>query len=263
MLARLTGQAHQIKAGDYEITENLTPLLLLDELVKGQKVTVAVQFIEGQTFAQLRQVLDKHPELKHETTGLPDTEVLKLVGAEENHPEGLFFPDTYHVGRAATDVAVLKLAYKTLKEHLKTAWEARTAQAPYSSPYQALIMASIVEKETGAAAERPLIAAVFLNRLRLNMRLQTDPTVIYGMGALYDGNIRKKDLQTDTPYNTYTRGGLPPTPIAMPSLGAIRAALNPAESNALYFVARGDGSHEFSENLAAHNRAVNRFQRAQ
>jgi UPF0755 protein len=260
-LARLQGVANQVKAGDYELAESLTPLQLLDELVKGQRVSVAVQFIEGHSFAQLRQVLDSHPELLHDTKGLSDAEVLKLAGAEETQPEGLFFPDTYHVGRGASDTAVLKIAYQAMKERLSKEWEARSADAQYGSPYEALIMASIVEKETGAPAERPLIAAVFLNRLKKNMRLQTDPTVIYGMGASFDGNLRKRDLQTDTPYNTYTRAGLPPTPITMPGLASIQAALNPATSEALYFVSRGDGTHEFSANLTDHNRAVARFQK--
>jgi UPF0755 protein len=260
-LARATGKAARIKAGDYELTQNPTPLQLLDQLIQGQSIAVEVKFIEGNTFAQLRSSLESHPNLNHTTKGLSDGEVLKLVGAEEPHPEGLFFPDTYFIGDGSTDVSALKLAYKTMKKHLAKEWESRDASTGYATPYEALIMASIVERETAIESERPLVAAVFVNRLRKNMRLQTDPTVIYGMGERFDGNLRKQDLTTDTPYNTYTRAGLPPTPIAMPGLSAINAALNPASSHALYFVARGDGSHEFTSNLADHNRAVAKFQK--
>ncbi len=261
VLARLTKQANQIKAGEYQISEPLTPLRLLDELVQGQAVTVAVQFIEGHTFAQLRAVLDAHPQLKHDSRGLTDREVLQRLEVDESHPEGLFFPDTYLVGRDASDLAVLKLAYKTMQGHLAKAWVGRDPLTLYTSPYEALIMASIVEKETAAETERPLIAAVFQNRLRKNMKLQTDPTVIYGLGARFDGNLRKQDLASDTPYNTYTRSGLPPTPIAMPGLASLTAALNPAQSDALYFVARGDGTHEFNSSLVGHNRAVAKYQK--
>jgi UPF0755 protein len=261
VLARTMGKAAQIKAGDYELTENPTPLQLLDHLIQGQSIAVEVKFIEGHTFAQLRAALESHPNLKHTTKGLSDAEVLKLVGAEESHPEGLFFPDTYYIGDGSIDVSALKLAYKTMKKHLAKEWESRDPSVGYASPYEALIMASIVERETAVESERPLVATVFVNRLRKNMRLQTDPTVIYGMGERFDGNLRKQDLTTDTPYNTYTRAGLPPTPIAMPGLSSIKAALNPASSDALYFVARGDGSHEFTTNLTDHNRAVAKFQK--
>jgi len=192
---------------------------------------------------------------------MSDAELLQAIGAQESHPEGLLFPDTYFYAPHTSDLGVLRRAYRLQHEKLLAAWETRAAGLPYRTPYEALIMASIVEKETGAAFERPQIAGVFLNRLRLGMRLQTDPTVIYGLGEGFDGNLRKVDLQRDTPYNTYTRAGLPPTPIAMPSAAAIQAALNPAKTDALYFVARGDGTHVFSSNLDAHNRAVNRYQR--
>jgi UPF0755 protein len=192
---------------------------------------------------------------------LSDAELLQAIGAEENHLEGLLFPDTYFYAPHTSDLDVLRRAYRLQHDKLLAAWETRAQGLPYRTPYEALIMASIVEKETGAAAERPRIAGVFINRLKLGMRLQTDPTVIYGLGDRFDGNLRRDDLQRDTPYNTYTRTGLPPTPIAMPSEAAIEAALNPAKTDALYFVARGDGTHVFSSTLEAHNRAVNRYQR--
>ncbi len=261
-LARLIGKSTQIKAGEYELEKNLTPLALLRVFARGQGAEQApVQFIEGQTFFELRKILDQHPDLKHDSKDLSEAEILKAIGAVETKAEGLFFPDTYLVIPGTSDLKLLQRAYAAMQNHLATAWEARDQDLPYNDAYQALIMASIIEKETGQPSERPLIASVFINRLKKRMLLQTDPTVIYGMGPQFDGNIRKTDLQRDTPYNTYTRAGLPPTPIAMPGLAAIQAALNPADSNALYFVAKGDGSHEFSANLNDHNRAVNKYQR--
>ncbi len=185
---------------------------------------------------------------------------MQLVGNSESHPEGLFFPDTYYFDRNTQDITVLKRAYESMHEKLEKAWLGRDDHLPYKSPYEALIMASIIEKETGKASERKMIAGVFINRLRIGMRLQTDPTVIYGLGDQYDGNIRRKNLESDTPYNTYTRAGLPPTPIAMPGLASIEAAMHPAETKALYFVGKGDGSHVFSSTLAEHNRAVIKYQ---
>ncbi len=261
-LARALGKTAQIKAGEYQLTRNPTPLSLLALFAKGQQAEqVAVQFIEGQTFADMRKVLDQHPALKHDSKALSEVEILREVGGIGAVAEGLFFPDTYLIIPGTSDLKLLQRAYKAMQERLASAWETRDQSLPYNEPYQALIMASIVEKETGQPSERPLIAAVFINRLKKRMLLQTDPTVIYGMGDRYTGNIRKTDLQRDTPYNTYTRAGMPPTPIAMPGLAAIKAALNPAPSNALYFVAKGDGSHEFSANLVDHNRAVNKYQR--
>jgi UPF0755 protein len=261
-LARVLGKSAQIKAGEYEIERNPTPLALLALFARGQQAEqVPVQFIEGQTFAEMRKILDQHPLLKHDSKDLSEIEILREVGSVDNSAEGLFFPDTYLVIPGTGDLKLLQRAYRAMQDHLASLWDTRDPSVPYTDPYQALIMASIVEKETGQASERPLIASVFVNRLKKRMLLQTDPTVIYGMGDRYNGNIRKTDLQRDTPYNTYTRAGLPPTPIAMPGLAAIKAALNPATSNALYFVAKGDGSHEFSANLAEHNRAVNKYQR--
>lgn len=261
-LARLIGKSTQIKAGEYELERALTPLALLRLFARGQQAEqVPVQFIEGQTFIELRKILDSHPALKHDSQELAEADILRAVGASENKAEGMFFPDTYLVIPGTSDLKLLQRAYTAMQSHLASAWQTRGEDLPYVDSYQALIMASIVEKETGQASERPLVASVFINRLRKKMLLQTDPTVIYGMGAKYSGNIRKVDLQRDTPYNTYTRAGLPPTPIAMPGLAAIQAATNPAASSALYFVAKGDGSHEFSANLNDHNNAVNKYQR--
>jgi UPF0755 protein len=261
ILARVLGKAGKIKAGFYTLNQPVTPLQLLDKLTKGDTSLREIVFIEGWTLAQMRAALDAQPLLKHETKGMPVADMLRTLDVPLTSAEGWFFPAKYYIDAGSTDVSVLRRAYDTMQQHLQSAWAARDAGLPYKTPAEALTMASIVEKETAVAAERPLIAAVFLNRLRLGMRLQTDPTVIYGLGEHYDGNIHKRDLQTDTPYNTYTRAGLPPTPIAMPGMAAITAALHPATSDALYFVAKGDGTHYFSNNLIEHNRAVARYQK--
>lgn len=261
LLGRVLGKGGSLKAGVYTLDKPLTPLALYDKLERGEVSQALVQFIEGWNWREVRAALSDQPLLKNDSADMSEAELLQAIGAEESHIEGLLFPDTYFYAPHSSDIRILRRAYLLQHEKLLAAWEARTPGLPYGTPYEALIMASIVEKETGAAFERPLIAGVFLNRLRLGMRLQTDPSVIYGLGAHFDGNLRKVDLQRDTPYNTYTRTGLPPTPIAMPSEAAIRAALNPAQTDALYFVARGDGTHVFSSNLDAHNRAVNRYQR--
>jgi len=261
LLGRVLGKAGTLKVGVYTLDKPLTPLELYAKIQRGEVSQAMVQFIEGWNWREVRAALAAQPMLKNDSAGMSDAELLRAIGAAETHPEGLLFPDTYFYAPHSSDLGVLRRAYRLQHEKLRAAWETRAPGLPYRTPYEALIMASIVEKETGAAFERPQIAGVFLNRLRLGMRLQTDPTVIYGLGERFDGNLRKVDLQTDTPYNTYTRGGLPPTPIAMPSEAAIRAALNPARTDALYFVARGDGTHVFSSNLDAHNRAVNRHQR--
>jgi UPF0755 protein len=250
-----------IKIGVYTLDKPLTPLELYAKIERGEVSQAIVQFIEGWNIHEVRAALAAQPLLKNDSVGMSNAELLQAIGAEENHPEGLLFPDTYFYAPHSSDLNVLRRAYRLQHEKLMAAWETRASGLPYRTPYEALIMASIVEKETGAAFERPQIAGVFLNRLRLGMRLQTDPTVIYGLGERFDGNLRRVDLQTDTPYNTYTRAGLPPTPIAMPSEAAIQAALNPAKTDALYFVSRNDGTHVFSSNLDAHNRAVNRYQR--
>ncbi|MCV2348271.1 endolytic transglycosylase MltG [Paucibacter sp. Y2R2-4] len=258
---RWSGQARQIRAGSYEIHRGDTPRDLLGKMVRGDEVLEQLRLIEGWSFRQMRSALAKSPALKQTTAGLSEAELMTLLGAPGQAAEGRFFPDTYAYSRGVSDITVLKRAYRAMQKRLDTAWAGRSEGLPLKSPDEALILASIIEKETGTAADRSLVSAVFINRLRIGMPLQTDPTVIYGLGERFDGNLRKRDLQTDTPFNTYTRGGLPPTPIAMPGNASLLAALHPARSRALYFVARGDGSSEFSEDLAAHNRAVNKYQR--
>ena len=260
-LARLMGKSAQLKAGRYALVHPVSPLELLDILDKGLVVQGQVSVIEGWTFRQLRVALDANPDIAHDTSNLSDTEIMQRIGATENHPEGLFFPDTYHFAPGSSDLAVLKSAYQAMQRHLQEAWATREPGLPLQTPYQALILASIVEKETGTPSDRAMIAGVFVNRLRKGMLLQTDPAVIYGLGKKFDGNLRKRDLLADTAYNTYTRGGLTPTPIALPGRAALQATLHPAQTDALYFVARGDGSSHFSSNLAAHNRAVNQYQK--
>ena len=258
---RLSGQARLIRAGSYEIEADASPRSLLQKLVRGEEALRAVTLVEGWTFSQVRTALAKAEQLKPEAKGLPDYMIMKVLGRPGLHPEGRFFPDTYTYAKGSSDLAVLKRAMRAMDKNLESAWRQRSPDAPLKTPEQALILASIVEKETGRPSDRPMIAGVFANRLRIGMMLQTDPTVIYGMGDAFDGNLRKRDLQADTPWNTYTRAGLPPTPIAMPGKPALLAAVRPAASKALYFVARGDGSSEFSASLEEHNRAVNKYQR--
>lgn len=260
-LARALGRAHAIKAGSYEFTRALTPLELLDKLTRGDVRQAELRVVEGWTLRQLRQALDASPYLRHDSSGMDEDALRAAIGADEAHLEGLLFPDTYLFAKGSSDVAVLRRAYRAMKHHLEVEWAARDARVPYRNPYEALIMASIVEKETGQSAERDMIAGALVNRLRIGMRLQVDPTVIYGLGEAFDGNLKKSHLLTDGPYNTYTRAGLPPTPIALPSLASLRAALRPAQTDALYYVARGNGTSKFSRTLEEHNRAVNQFQR--
>ncbi|MBE0625020.1 MAG: endolytic transglycosylase MltG [Burkholderiales bacterium] len=261
LLVRLLDKAGAIQAGSYEVAGGVTPLALLDKLTSGDVIQAEVTFLEGWTFRQLRAALKADPDLRHESADLSDGDIMARLGAADRSPEGLFFPDTYRFGVGSSDMEVLKRAYAAMDRRLQAAWEQRAPDLPYRTPYEALIMASVIEKETGQSNERAQVAGVFVNRLRMGMLLQTDPSVIYGMGEKFDGNLRTKDLRADTPHNTYTRAGLPPTPIAMPGLAALQAALNPADTNALYFVARGDGSSEFSRTLAEHERAVSRYQR--
>ena len=261
LLGRLAGKDRNIQAGSYEVGTGVSAWQLLQKLTYGDVTQTRIVIVEGKTFRDLRAQLDAHPDLRHETAGLSDTEILALIGATESHPEGLFFPDTYLFARQSKDLLILQRAYFGMQRHLAAAWETRDPSVPYKSPREALIMASIVEKETGTPADRGKVASVFVNRLRIGMLLQTDPTVIYGLGTSFDGNLRKRDLLADTPYNTYTRGGLPPTPIALPGMASIQAALRPPKTDLLYFVARGDGSSVFSRNLEEHNRAVNKYQR--
>jgi UPF0755 protein len=261
---RLRGDASRIRAGNYEFTGPITMRSLLDRLTRGDVTLRDVTLIEGWTFRQVRAALAKHPDLRQDSAGLSDAEVLARIGATEPHPEGLFAPDTFAFARGSSDLEVLARSYRLQQTVLRTAWEARMARPdppPFRSPYEALIMASIVEKETGLDSDRAKVAAVFVNRMRRGMRLQSDPTTIYGLGDAFDGDLRRRDLLADTPYNTYTRAGLTPTPISMPGRASIEAALDPASIPALYFVARGDGSSEFSNDLSAHNRAVAKYQK--
>ncbi len=256
---RVSGQARQIKAGSYEITPGMTPRKLLAMLVRGDQSLKSITLVEGWNFRQVREALQKAELLAQDSMGLEPEMIMEKLGRPGIHPEGRFFPDTYTYAKGSSDLAILKRAAKAMDKRLDAAWALRPLDTPLTSPEQALTLASIVEKETGKPSDRGQIAGVFVNRLRIGMLLQTDPTVIYGMGDKFDGNIRKRDLQTDTPYNTYTRAGLPPTPIAMPGKAALLAAVQPTATKALYFVARGDGSSQFSATLDEHNRAVNKY----
>ncbi|MFO1329340.1 MAG: endolytic transglycosylase MltG [Rubrivivax sp.] len=260
---RASGQARRIRAGSYEVHAGITPRALLDALVQGRERLETVRLIEGWTWRQVRGALGAAPGLKPATRDWDESRLMQELGAAGQSVEGRFFPDTYAYARGVSDLTVLRRAHAAMQRQLAAVWAGRDPATPLQSADEALILASIVEKETGIASDRPLIAGVFVNRLRIGMPLQTDPTVIYGLGERFDGNLRKRDLQADTPYNTYTRTGLPPTPIALPGLASLRAAVRPEQTTALYFVARGDGSSVFSSTLAEHNRAVNRYQRGQ
>jgi UPF0755 protein len=261
LLARWKGQDRAIKAGSYEIESPVTLPQLLSTLTEGDVTQSAFVIVEGATFADVRKAMRASSSLRNTVLDLNDAELMAKLGAPGTSPEGAFHPDTYFFAPGNADVAVLKRALHAHQARLAAAWARRAPDVPLKSPAEALVLASIVEKETGRAADRPLIASVFVNRLRKGMRLQTDPTVIYGMGERFDGNLRKRDLEADTPWNTYTRDGLPPTPIAMPSQASLDAVVNPPATEFLYFVARGDGSSQFSTNLAEHNRAVSKFQK--
>lgn len=260
---RWSGQSRRIQAGSYEVETGVTARSLLERLVRGEQSLEKVRLIEGWSFRQVREALAKAPHLRPAMAQLSDAEVAAALELPVQHPEGWLFPDTYAYSRGVSDLTVLKRARDSMRRKLTQAWEARAAQSPLKSPQDLLVLASIVEKETGTAADRGLIAGVFTNRLKIGMPLQSDPTVIYGLGERFDGNLRRDDLHTDTPWNTYTRNGLPPTPIAMPGWDALRAVAQPQTTQALYFVARGDGSSAFSSNLSDHNRAVNLYQRNQ
>ncbi|NIR60019.1 MAG: endolytic transglycosylase MltG [Gammaproteobacteria bacterium] len=259
-MARLTGKARRIQAGEYRIPPGTTPPELLAKLTSGEVVQHALTVVEGWTFHELMDAVRSHEALVHTLKDVTPQAVMARLGKPDEHPEGRFHPETYHFPRGTTDVEFLERAYDAMAQRLAREWEAREEGLPLETPYQALILASIVERETGLPEERPRIAGVFIRRLDRGMRLQTDPTVIYGLGADFDGDIRYRDLRRDSPYNTYRRSGLPPTPIAMPSGESIRAVLHPADEDALYFVSRGDGSHHFSATLEEHNRAVRRYQ---
>ena len=258
---RWSGQARRIRAGSYEIETGVSPRSLLDKMVQGDETLEAVRLIEGWTFRQFREALARAPHLKQQAAGMSEADLMAAIGAAGQAAEGRFFSDTYLYSRGVSDLTVLKRAHRAMAGRLAAVWSERAEDLPLKHPDEALILASIVEKETGAEADRAQIAGVFVNRLRIGMPLQTDPTVIYGLGESFDGNLRKRDLLQDTPWNTYTRNGLPPTPIAMPGLAALRAAVRPQGTRSLYFVARGDGGSAFSQTLEEHNRAVNRYQR--
>lgn len=258
---RWSGQSRRIRAGSYAIDAGTSPRALLAKLVQGDASLEHVRFIEGWTLRQLRAELARATALKPASAGMSEAQLMAAVGVPGQAGEGRFFPDTYAYSRGVSDLTVLRRAYREMQTRLSDAWAERAPDTPLRSADEALVLASIIEKETGQPADRGFVAGVFTNRLRLGMPLQTDPTVIYGLGAAFDGNLRKRDLQTDTPYNTYTRAGLPPTPISLPGLASLRAAVRPEPTKALYFVARGDGSSAFSESLADHNRAVNKYQR--
>ncbi len=258
---RFSGQDRLIKAGNYEIAVGTTPRGLLQMLVRGEEALRALTLVEGWTFRQVRQALAREDQLKPETRDMTEAALMQALGRPGVAAEGRFFPDTYNYAKGTSDLALLRRALHAMDKRLEAAWAQRAADTPLKNADEALILASIVEKETGRAADRAQIAGVFTNRLRIGMLLQTDPTVIYGMGEKFDGNLRRRDLQTDTPWNTYTRGGLPPTPIAMPGKASLLAAVQPEQTKALYFVSRGDGTSHFSPTLDEHNRAVNRYQR--
>ena len=260
---RLSGDSRQIRAGSYEITRGTTPRSLLRKLVRGEESLRALTLVEGWNIRQVREALRRAEQLRPDSASLSDAALMEKLGRPGQHPEGRFFPDTYTYAKGSSDLAVLQRALRAMDKQLAAAWAQRAPGIAVKTPEEALTLASIVEKETGRPSDRTTISAVFNNRLRIGMLLQTDPTVIYGLGAAFDGNLRKRDLLTDTPWNTYTRTGLPPTPIAMPGKAALLAAVQPAQSKALYFVARGDGTSQFSASLDEHNRAVNKFQRGQ
>jgi UPF0755 protein len=257
---KIMGRQASIKAGSYPVPSPTTALELLNRISAPSMVQYQVTLVEGTTFAQFRKALEQNALLKHETSAWSDAKILQALQQEGGRAEGLFLPNSYFFLSGDSDLSVLERSHRALEVALARAWAQRDADLPLKTPLEALTLASIIEKETAKAAERPLIAGVFVNRLRLGMRLQTDPTVIYGLGQRFDGNLHKRDLLQDTPYNTYTRKGLPPGPIAMPSEAALQAALHPATTTALYFVARGDGGHQFSESLKEHNRAVTKYQ---
>jgi UPF0755 protein len=256
---RVSGESRLIRAGSYEISPGTTPRTLLRMLVRGEEALKSVTLPEGWNFNQVMMALKTAEQLRPDAQGMSPEALMAKLGKPGIHPEGRFFPDTYTYAKGSSDMAVLKRAARAMDKRLDAAWTLRRPDTPLKSPEDALILASIIEKETGKPFDRATIGGVFTNRLRIHMLLQTDPTVIYGMGTQFDGNLRRRDLQTDTPYNTYTRGGLPPTPIAMPGRAALLAAVQPAKTDALYFVSRGDGSSQFSATLDEHNRAVNKY----
>ena len=260
LLAKLKGVETRVRAGEYQLESGQTPDDLIEVFVSGSSIQYSFTVIEGWSFRQMLDAMARDPIIEHQLEDKTNEEIMRLIGYPDQHPEGMFFPDTYRFPKGTSDIDFLRRAYQVMQQHLEREWSQRESDLPLKSSYEALILASIIEKETGAGFERPLIAGVFTERLKRNMRLQTDPTVIYGLGESFDGDIRFRDLKKDTPYNTYLRAGLTPTPIALPGLDSIRAALHPAKTKALYFVSKGDGTHHFSETLEEHNAAVKRYQ---
>ena len=260
LLAKLRGMETRVRAGEYQLEPGLTADELLEKFTQGNAIQYKLTIIEGWSFRQMLAAIAEDPVIESTLQGKTDAEIMALLGHPGQHPEGLFFPDTYRFPKGTSDLDFLRRSYQVMQKHLEREWSQRVPGLPLKSSYEALILASIIEKETGAGFERPLIAGVFVERLKRKMRLQTDPTIIYGLGPDFDGNIRYRDLRKDTPYNTYLRAGLTPTPIALPGLDSIHAALNPAATDALYFVSKGDGTHQFSATLEEHNAAVSRYQ---
>ena len=260
LLAKVKGVETRVRAGEYQIETGMTADELLEKFIQGSALQYSFTVIEGWSFRQMLAAIAEDPVIEHTLEGKSNQEIMTLVGYPEQHPEGMFFPDTYRFPKGTSDVDFLRRAYQVMQKHLTREWNQRDSDLPLESSYEALILASIIEKETGAGFERPLISGVFIQRLKKNMRLQTDPTIIYGLGEKFDGDIRFRDLKKDTPYNTYLHAGLTPTPIALPGLEAIHAALHPAKTEALYFVSKGDGTHHFSATLDEHNTAVRRYQ---
>ncbi len=260
LMARLQGVDTRIRAGEYRLVHGTSAEALLQQFTEGNSIQYSFTVIEGWTFRQMLAAIALDPIIEHKLEGKSDEEIMRQLGYEGEHPEGRFFPDTYRFPRGTSDIDFLRRAYQVMQRHLEREWAERAPNLPLETPYEALTLASIIEKETAVGEERPMIAGVFIQRLNRNMRLQTDPTIIYGLGDEFDGDIRYRDLRRDTPYNTYIHSGLTPTPIALPGLDSIRAALQPAETRALYFVSRGDGTHQFSETLEQHNAAVRRYQ---
>ena len=260
LLAKVKGVETRVRAGEYKIVAEMTPDDMLEEFTQGNAIQYSFTIIEGWSFRQMFAAIADDPIIEHTLEGKTNQQIMSLLGYPDQHPEGMFFPDTYRFPKGTRDVDFLRRAYQVMQNHLTREWNQRDTELPLNSSYEALILASIIEKETGAGFERPLISGVFIQRLKKNMRLQTDPTIIYGLGEKFDGNIRFRDLKKDTPYNTYLHAGLTPTPIALPGLEAIRAALHPTKTEALYFVSKGDGTHHFSATLEEHNAAVKRYQ---
>ena len=260
LLAKVKGVETRVRAGEYQIEAGMTADELLEKFIQGSAIQYSFTVIEGWSFRQMLAAIAEDPVIEHTLKGKNNQEIMTSIGYPEQHPEGMFFPDTYRFPKGTSDADFLRRAYQVMQNHLTREWDQRDIDLPLKSSYDALILASIIEKETGAGFERPLISGVFIQRLKKNMRLQTDPTIIYGLGEAFDGNIRFRDLKKDTPYNTYLHAGLTPTPIALPGLEAIRAALHPAKTEALYFVSKGDGTHHFSATLDEHNTAVKRYQ---